>query len=217
MPMDKGGTDRIRTAMTDLCEPLHDVFARAGAAKILARPDDEHDPDFSGTEYGWFRTHAVRAHAHYFLKRHNLGSWSLAGKHQRNGELWLTDGDYRVRILHGPSETDVPPPGHNAARLAYYHNPRLPFFSETLFGTPDDRLLVLWRLDAETGIPAFRVVRPIGRWKYGRRAKVDVDFHLPPTADELTDMQFNPSDEGIHLNIPKEEEGNGIRAGGISG
>lgn len=219
--MDKEGTGRIREAMADLCEPLHDVFTLAGAAKILAPPDKdtsnaEPRPDFSGPDYGWFRTHAIRAHAHYFLKQRELGAWKLTGKHRLNGELWLSDGNYHARILHGPSETDVPPPGHNAARIAYYHNPLLAL-QGTLFGPPDDRLLILWRLNPQTGAPAFRVVRPIGRWKPGRKAKIDLDFPLPATIDELIGMGFQPTDSGIRLTIPNEEKDDDFRAGGIPG
>lgn len=217
--MNKAGTERIREAVADLCEPLHDVFTLAGAAKIIAPPED-HDtdqrPDFSGPDYGWFRTHAIRAHAHAYLKQRDLGLWSLTGKHSQNGKLSISDGNYSARLLHSPSETDVPPPGHNAARRAYYYNPRLPF-QGTLFGTPDDRLLILWRLDPHTGAPAFRVVRPVGRWTYGRKAKVDVDFPLPRSADELAGYQFKPTDSGIRLTIPNEEKDNDFRAGGIPG
>ncbi|BAG20143.1 MULTISPECIES: hypothetical protein [Streptomyces] len=217
--MDNGGTERIKQALADLCEPLHDVFAEAGASKLLQPPAEEdldHVPDFSGRHYGWLRTHIVRAHAHFRLNQRNLDPWRLSGKHQRNGELWMTDGDYRLRILHGPSETDVPPPGRNGARRAYFHNPALPL-AEPMFGPPNDRLLVLWHIHPITGEPSFRVVRPIGDWKYGGKAQVDVDFPLPQTSDDLINMQFNPSDDEIHLSIPNEEEGNDFRAGGISG
>ncbi|MEU3836082.1 hypothetical protein [Streptomyces microflavus] len=218
--MDKGGTDRIREALADLCEPLHDTFARAGAATSTSvkgsKKRKRSIPDLSGPEYGWHRTHTIRAYAHYYLKQRDLGAWGLSGNHRRNGELWLSDGSYRARLLHGPSKTDVPPPGPNLSRRAYYRNPRLPL-PDPLFGPADDRLLVLWRLDAQTGAPAFRVVRPIGNWKYGRKAQVDIDFPLPQSADELADIYFEPSDDEIHLNIPNEESNDDFRAGGISG
>jgi hypothetical protein len=211
--------ERIRDAMADLCEPLHDVFAQAGTSKMLAPPSEEeaeHLPDFSRPEYGWLRTHIVRATAHHLLEKRNLGVWSLSGRHHQNGELWLTDQSYRVRLLHSLSETDVPPPGPSKARRAFYFNP--PLISQLpLFGPHDDRLLLLWRMDQKTMEPAFRVVRPIGNWKYGAHAQVDVDFLPPNSSQELLDLQFMPSDDDIRLNIPNEEEDNGFRAGGISG
>ncbi|MEU3487355.1 hypothetical protein [Streptomyces massasporeus] len=222
--MDNGGAERIREALGDLCEPLHDVFARAGASKMLKRPDDEDrdgTPDFSSPEYGWFRTHAVRAHAHFYLSRRSLDPWALAGNHKRNGELWLADGRFEIRILHGTAN-DIPKPGYNRARRAYYRNKPLgmtPLFGvqETFAGMERHRLLVLWHLDPKTGEPALRVVRPVGDAMTGRRVPVDVDFMLPPTAEELESMQFDPSDDDIYLNIPNEEEGNDFRAGGIPG
>ncbi|MFW6695264.1 hypothetical protein [Streptomyces sp. MAR4 CNX-425] len=229
--MDNGGTERIREALADLCEPLHDVFAQAGASKILKPPDeadgdhqDEADsdevPDFSGPEYGWFRTHAVRAHAHFYLSRRNLDPWTLAGNHKRNGELWLANGAFELRILHGVAN-DIPKPGYNLARRAYYRNRPLggtPLFGvqETIPGLEHHRLLILWHV-GPTGEPALRVVRPIGDVMTGRRVPVDVDFTLPPTAAELEQMQFDPSDDDIFLNIADEEEGNDFGAGGISG
>ncbi|GAA4131921.1 hypothetical protein GTY64_05630 [Streptomyces sp. SID8376] len=206
--------ERICGAMADLCEPLHDAFARAG------EENKKRNGDLTGRDYGWLTTHNVRGRAHLYLTEAELGVWKLTGKHRRNGELWVSDGGYRARILHAPSEKDVPPPGHNAQRRAFYANDPLSIFEgmEPLWGPANDRLLVLWRLDAATGAPAFRVVRPIGAWKYGRKEKIDIDFPLPQTASAMSDLAFQPTDAGIHLNIPaSKEEGNAYGAGGISG
>ncbi|WP_043255455.1 hypothetical protein [Streptomyces sp. Tu6071] len=222
--MDNSGVERIKQAMTDLCEPLYDCFARAGVAKIHFCPDEserDHVPDFSGRDYRWLRTHYVRAHVHHELSKRNVDPWRLSGNHRRNGELWLTDGELRARVLHGPSG-DIPAAGRNLARRAFYRNvpldPRQMRFGlqEPIFGPMNDRLLILWDLDAANREPTLRVVRPIGPSLYGRSVPVDVDFVLPTTAEELGSMEFFPSDEDINLNIPNEEEGNEFGAGGIS-
>lgn len=206
--------ERICGAVADLCEPLHDAFARAG------EENKKRNSDLTGRDYGWLTTHNVRGRAHLYLSEAELGVWRLTGKHSRNGELWVSDGAYRARVLHSASEKDVPPPGHNAQRRAFYANDPLSIFEgmEPLYGPANDRLLILWRLDLETSAPAFRVVRPIGEWKYGRKEKVDIDFPLLQTASAMSDLAFRPTDAGIHLNIPaSKEEGNAYGAGGISG
>jgi hypothetical protein len=145
--------------------------------------------------------------AHYKLGTRQLGVWSLSGNHARNGELWLSDGQYRVRVLHALSEKQVPPPGQNAARCAYYRNPPLALLPTPLFGPINDRLLMLWRIDPKAHTPVFRVVRPIGNWKWGDHALTDLDFILPPTAFDLQNLAFEPTDEGLELDIPAIEGG----------
>lgn len=198
--MFKDEVERVRSAMADLCEPLHDVFSHSGQS---AR---EKFPELNHRIYQWHHTHTVRALAHNLLMKRGLGVWTIAGNHARNGELSLTDGDYTIRVLHALSDKDVPPPGPNRARRAYYANPPLPF-PEPLFGPPSDRLLALWRMNVH-GEPSFRVVRPIGRWAFGGRAKTDLDFPLPETAEDMHNLHFEPADEPLdEIDIPKEEEG----------
>ena len=78
--------ERVRTALEDLCEPLHDVFCWADlqAAERMPELGDR------GT-YGWYATHTVRALAHYKLAQDR--SWrpefTLSGNRARNGELWF--------------------------------------------------------------------------------------------------------------------------------
>lgn len=72
----------------------------------------------------------------------------------------------------------------------------------------DDRvsdLLALWYID-EAQQPCWRIVRPIGRWRFGRQEKVDLDFWLPPTASGLDDLVFEPDDTGLLLSIDDNEE-----------
>ncbi len=206
--------ERVRTAMLPLCEPLHDVFSWADQLRRERLPELEGDPN-----YRWYATHTVRALAHLRLDyiRADLPTWRLSGNHARNGELWLTDGNYRARVLHALNDHDVPPPGSNRARQAFYRNPplagRLP-----LFGEPNDRLLVLWRINFETAAPCFRVVRPIGDWKWGSHQDVDLNFVLPQTSDELAGLRFDPTDEDLGLELPPNDEEEGEEgAGGITG
>jgi hypothetical protein len=113
----------------------------------------------------------------------------------------------------------VPPPGLNGKRRAYYRNRPLFATPPKLFGPADARLLFVWRIDRATNFPIFRVVRPIGDWKWGETAQTDIDFILPETAEDLAALEFEPSDEGMELNIPDEddEKGGTEDAGGSTG
>lgn len=195
--------ERVRSAMLPLCEPLHDVFAWAEQMRRERMPELDDDP-----KYRWYGTHTVRALAHYGLAQRagELGDWQLSGNHAQNGALWMTDGCYRIRLLHSLNEHDVPPPGSNATRKAYYRN--LPLEAVMpLFGVPNDRLLGLWRIDPQTGAPCFRVVRPIGDWTWGARQATDLAFMLPDTTDELANLRFDPTDEDLGLSLPHDDEG----------
>ncbi|MFE2869360.1 hypothetical protein [Embleya sp. NPDC059259] len=200
--------ERVQAGFAGLCEPLHDAFAWAEAMRRVRLKELA-----SRSEYTWLATHTVRGFAHLRLQDMDLGPWCLAGNHASNGALWLTDGEYRARILHAASDSDVPAPGVNYARRAFYRNTPLPL-QDTLMGPANDRLLILWTTDPEDGAPSFRVVRPIGNWKWGTRAITDLDFVLPRYAEELADLRFEPSDEGLDLFVPNEEEGD---AGGLPG
>ncbi|MFF1340764.1 hypothetical protein ACFVYT_23110 [Streptomyces sp. NPDC058290] len=197
----KDEVERVRSALADLCEPLHDAFVWAGQRRAEALPE------LSGREYNWHRTHSIRALAHHRLRKSGLGVWALSGKHSRNGELWVTDSDYSMRVLHALHDRDVPPPGPNRARRAFYHNPPLPL-QEKLDGPAFDKLIALWRLDAASGAVSFRIVRPIGKWSFGGKAKTDLDFILPETAVDMRSLHFEPADEGLdEVRLPEEEEG----------
>jgi hypothetical protein len=213
--MVKGHAERVRSALLGLCEPLHDAFTWAEQVRRKRLPELAEGPD-----YRWHATHTVRALAHHKLCQMNgeLGGWKLTGNHSQNGALWLTDGSYRVRILHTLDECDVPPPGTNRARRAFYRNPPLPD-QPPLFGEGNDKLLILWNIDLESAEVGFRVVRTIGNWTWGAHAKTDLDFPLPQTAEELADLTFEPSDEDLGLELPSAEEGEegDTDAGGIPG
>lgn len=204
--------ERVRTALSPLCEPFHDVFTWADdeARKRL-------DGDLLGGEhpYGWLVTHMTRALAHSRLDRQDLSPWKLTGNHAHNGELWLSDGQFRVRVLHSTSAIEIPAPGSNPRRRAYYCN--RPMVQQLpLYGAAEDRLLILWRILPDVG-PAFRVVRPIGTWSFGGVARVDLDFYLPDTADDLSDLRFDPVDEDLELPWDEDDEEGGKSAGGVAG
>lgn len=206
--------ERVRGALAHLCEPLHDAFTTANTLRRERLPELADDP-----KYRWHGTHTIRAFAHYALSQmDDLGPWVLSGNHSRNGELWLTDTQYRLRVLHTLSHKHVPPPGSNWQRSAFYRNVPLVHLQDPLFGPPNDRLLILWRIDGESDQPGFRVVRPIGHWSFGERAQVDLNFFLPATAADLADLTFEPTDDDMQLDIPNEGlEGGADSAGGISG
>jgi hypothetical protein len=212
--MVKDHVERVRSAMLPLCEPFYDVFTWAEQLRRERLPELEDD-----SAYRWHATHTVRAFAHLGLSRPgtDLGGWSLSGNHAQNGALWLTDGSYRLRLLHVLNENDVPLPGSNRARQAYYRNPPLVEIVP-LFGEINDRLLVLWRIEAKTGAPCFRVVRPIdGDTKWGGYQRTDLDFVLPETSDELAGLKFDPTDEELGLELPLADEEGGEDAGGVAG
>jgi hypothetical protein len=194
---DAEDVERVRAAVAPLCGPLHDAFVWADRTRRERLPELAGDP-----AYGWHSTHTVRALAHHRLALVGTGTWRLAGNHARNGELSLTDQSYRLRVLHAQSGQDVPPAGTYRAR---YRSAPLPV-AATLIGPADDRLLALWRIDPGAGVPVFRVVRPIGDWRFGGHAIADLDFVLPPTAGELATLVFEATDAGLELDVPDERE-----------
>ena len=174
--------------MLPLYEPFHDAFTWADQRRRQQLPELADNP-----AYRWHATHTVRALTHNRLNREGrIGAWRPSDNHSQNGALWFTDNRYRLRVLHALNESDVPPPGSNRARRAFYSNPPL-IAMPPLFGKPNDRLLVLWRIDPKTGAVDFRVVRPIGEWKWGTHQAVDLDFMLPQTANELSHLSVRTS------------------------
>lgn len=206
--------ERIRTALLPLCEPLHDAFAMAEQVRRTRLEEVDGEP------YRWFHTATVRAYAHLYLQRYDLDPWKVAGNHAQNGPIWITDGDYQFRLRHTYSEEHVPPPGHTEASRAYYRQPPLVPMQLNLFNgepVPDDKLLGLWRVDPESGAVGFRIVRTIGSWKWGERAKTDLEFILPETAEDLENLQFDPDDRETDLELPGDDEEGLDDAGGVTG
>jgi hypothetical protein len=79
--------------------------------------------------------------------------------------------------------------------------------------------LIVWRIYGAASTPSFRVLRPIGNWKWGTRAQIDLDLVLPESAADLEDLEFEPTDEDLDLELPREDEGEGggDDAGGFAG
>jgi len=92
----------------------------------------------------------------------------------------------------------TPPPGPNLARIAYYSN-----HNANLFGVRASDLTALWQVDNEA--TTIRIVRPIGKWRYGAHENVDVDFYLPRPPTSLADLEFRPTDD-LGLTLPFEDE-----------
>jgi hypothetical protein len=187
----------VRDALLPLCGPLHAAFAAADVVRRQRLPELADDP-----VYRWHTTHTIRAYAHHWLTRADLGRWTLSGNHAHNGELWLTDGSYEVRVLHAVSGADLPPAG----RLVY-GSVMLPM-DPPLFGPSNNRLLILWRVSG-SGVPKFRVVRPLGEWRYGGTQQTDLDFVLPDSAAELAAAVFEEADDQLELQLPPDDERTG--------
>jgi hypothetical protein len=83
--------------------------------------------------------------------------------------------------------------------MYYYQNPQL-----NLFGAEGSNLIAVWTVDAESGEPQIRVVRPVGQWKALKQERIDIDFWLPSSADEFDALEFTPSDDEFRL--PFDEE-----------
>ena len=111
--------------------PSTQIFTWADTRRCERLPELE---DLS--TYGWHATHTVRALAHSQLTMTDLGVWSLHGQSCPERNFWLSDGNYRARVLHAITDTQVPPPEYNTARRAYYRNRPLPLAGQVpLIGT----------------------------------------------------------------------------------
>lgn len=146
-------------------------------------------------------THLTRFHFRRLLKRDAalLGGWELV-RERKNGQILLTRGLMQMRVLHEWPKNQVPPPGTNRARIDYWRNPDL-----GLFGVEASNLVAVWSVDKD-GSVGIRIFRTIGTWKAGASNKVDIDFMLPETWEELSEMEFTPDDEGLIIDLPFEED-----------
>jgi hypothetical protein len=190
--------DQLREHVLDLlrplCEPLHDYIETASANA------GGHLEAFDISQRGWQHTHLARAHLDHQLKVEPVPGFSVL-EPRNNGRLLLAAAEgTTLRVLHvGPHDT-VPAPGCNRARIRYYQQQQLSIPTLGLASA----LLGLWSVD-DDGLAAFRVVRPIGRWRYGARARVDMDLMLPRTPAGLDELEFVPDDTDLELQVPSEE------------
>lgn len=189
-----------------LCEPLYDAFEWAAE-----QAHERRDPYLKLRIFDWLGTHMTRAYAYQRLTTtEDLGGWKLTGDHRRNGELWLTNGTTRTRLLHTNSASEVPRAGHNTARRAYYRNP--PLFDlpgQLALDLTEDssRLLTLWRVvNPATFEVAIRVVRPLGEGTTRKASRVDLDFMLPRAEQDMLNQEWFPSDEDMDIRLPGEDD-----------
>jgi hypothetical protein len=208
--------EHLVSVVSPLCEPLHDSFE--WAADLAHQRREGH---LEGPEYDWLGTHITRGLAHSKLaKRDDLAGWRVTGNHARNGELWLRHGMTRLRLLHVTSEKDVPKPGANGARRAYFRNRALfdlPV-QEALPIAGASKLLGLWRVvNPATFEVAFRIVRTLGEVTPGQRCLFDVEFMLPRTAPDMDDMEWSPTEDEDEFWLPGEEDEGDGNTGGLLG
>lgn len=195
----------ITEAAASLGGPLHEALDR-GDERTRS-----HFREFNmtGPEYARERTELTRAHARQYLGHNLLGDWTLTNE-APTGTLWVRRGLLSVRVLHIAPDGMIPAPGRNRARVNYYLNPGL-----QLFGAEASQLLALWAKDPDSGSIDVRVVRPVGRWAYGKNAKVDIDFMLP--RDDFGALEFIPDDEGINVPLFLDGETGQEGASGVTG
>jgi hypothetical protein len=182
-------------ALDPLREPLHEALPEA--AEIADGHFSEHDMD--GREFQAGRAHLARCHARRLISagKKQLGGWRVT-RPGPNARLWLAREGLKLRLLRPLPGMTTPPPGPNLARIAYYSN-----HDTNLFGVRASDLIALWQVDNEA--TTIRIVRPIGKWRYGAHEKVDVDFYLPQPPTSLADLEFRPTDD-LGLTLPFEDE-----------
>lgn len=191
----------ILAALAPICEPLHEALTK-GSERAL---DHFKRHDMSVKDFAPFVAHLTRGHVINILCDKKLGDWRVA-RRRPNGQALLHNGAMNFRLLRPNHEGAIPAPGPNRARIDYYRNP-----NRTLFGPSSSKLIGIWTFDEEIGQPEVRVVRPIGAWKNGQKARLDLDFILPEDPDELNNLEFVPTDEGLTLPIAFEEgDGGGV-------
>lgn len=183
--------------MAPLCSPLYDALTTAHTLALERVPELAQDPRTRASF-----VHAARGMALLELSQQVTDPWAL--KPQNNAGIMLVHGSVSLRVLHQPRSGDVPAPGSNVRRRRDFINPTLS--AEML--PAKDALLGLWTVGARGGV-SIRVLRPIGVWRYGSDARVDLSFDLPRYADELAGLQFDSTDDDIVVAVPKEDEEDG--------
>ncbi|MGW4425791.1 hypothetical protein [Streptosporangium sp. NPDC004631] len=154
-------------------------------------------------------THLTRFHLRNALRKEKLGGWILVPG-RVNGQVLLRNALLKLRILHGWPQDGIPAPGSNEARIDYYRNADV-----GLHGVRASQLVGVWGLTVNGQID-IRIVRTIDKWKIGQAAKVDIDFPLSRTWDELSGLEFSPSSSSINVILPidrDEEKGDANPAG----
>ncbi len=177
--------------LSPVCAPLHDHLEAASLAAV------EHFRKHGIPLGDWQQTHLTRAHMHALVRKAPLPRLDLV-EPCINGRLMFASPDGTLRLLHG-RRGNVPAPGKNYARLRYYQQQQL----EIPFGLSSALLGIWWTYP--DGSVAVRVVRPVGKWKFGAPAKIDLDLLLPRTSEDFEELAFHPDDTGLELELPTRE------------
>jgi len=169
----------------------------------------------TGAVYQPVVLHLARAHSRRLLlaagAEGDLGNWKVA-KPKPNLQVLLCNEVLELRLLRPIGNNDVPPPGPNPARQAYYTN-----VHDNLLGIQGSRLLGLWSIDPESLKVSIRVVRPVGTWRWRAPVKLDIDFVLPRGVDTFDNLEFIPTEDLEQGFLPfeadEDEQGSEEHAG----
>lgn len=164
----------------------------------------------SDPEHNWLGYHIARVQAGMYLRRNHteIAPWRVL-RGQRTGSLQLVCGDATLRVLR-PMDGGLPIPGRNHARRSFYSQPTITDLpvEEALPELEISRYVAVWDIfDYESLEVGVRVFRTTGTFEIGDPSKADLAFWLPDEPDELDNLTFEPSDDGIDLPIPQEESG----------
>jgi hypothetical protein len=194
--------------LSELAEPLYESVDDANAIAV------DHFDGFgmTGSAYRAGRSHLARCHVRRLLVRSEargeLGGWRVAPPGP-NVQVCLNRHQLQLRLLR-PDQWQVPRPGTNSARIAWFSNQHA-----TLGGIEASNLVGLWAVGAD-GQMVIRVVRTIGLPLWGRRNRVDLDLTLPRVAAAVETLEFRPIDDrDVELPFEQRDEGTGIE--GVDG
>lgn len=190
--------EQVVTSLAPIVETLNLIASEAvtGAEEAASGLDLPRTALYHPT-----RVHIARAVMRHRLEEAELHDWKVNKLQRMNTPVRLHSEGFDLRFLHTTSF--IPAPGANKARRQWYSNPPL-IEQEGLFSTPE-RLLALWSADFASGEVAIRVVHPIGTWKHGEKAKIDLSIPLDDTSF-FVDTPFDTMDDEEDIIMPSEIE-----------
>lgn len=195
-----GMSTALRDLILERMSPLVPVLNTVMAKAVTVAEHAVTDAAEIEAEYRTTRVHVARAKARSLLTARDLGAWQVDENQAKNAALHLYSDDLVLRFLHSP--TVVPSPGTNFARRAWYTNTPMED-NARLFEEPE-RLLLIWAADFAAGTVSMRAVHPIGAWKYGEKARIDLSVPLDDE-DEFA-SSFDTRDEEEDLDMPTRTE-----------
>ncbi len=199
--------------MSPLCAPLHAALS-AGAefAHETRQRGKLLDPALD-----YLSAHLTRAVAHERLLKADLGGWTPNRRQPNNGSLQLFSGGASMRVLHGGVGGRIPAPGTNRARQAFYTQHTIAGMSlqQMIPALAVSHYLATWHIaDSATHEIAIQIVRPVGVFRYGSKANVDLTFWLPADGEALEDLEFQGNADNMPLDIPGEDTDDDFGLGG---